>query len=185
MFKSLSLGCPTSRTGPHSRTLEVSQHPTPAKMYNELLEKPLCCLFVCCVALRPKSTAMGMAGRSVHLTTAFPGQAWTVLRTHTFACNWQQPFLKGRRITIDVISWSISTKVWDRALAPESAVRNASVARHVTDWATRPYVVSGPEINAAVNDMQLCQKCILVQNRDVYRDHRNGLLFKIRSSDSM
>ena len=27
------------------------------------------------VVLRPKSTAMVMAGRSVHLTTLFPGQA--------------------------------------------------------------------------------------------------------------
>ena len=34
-------------------------------------------LFVCFVALRPKSTAMVMAGRSVHLTTFFPGQALT------------------------------------------------------------------------------------------------------------
>ena len=32
-------------------------------------------LFVCFVALRPKSTAMVMAGQSVHLTTLFPGQA--------------------------------------------------------------------------------------------------------------
>ena len=32
---------------------------------------------VCFVALRPKSTAMVMAGRSVHLTTLFPGQALT------------------------------------------------------------------------------------------------------------
>ena len=32
-------------------------------------------LFVCIVALRPKSTAMVIAGRSVHLTTLFPGQA--------------------------------------------------------------------------------------------------------------
>ena len=31
-------------------------------------------LFVCFVALRPKSTAMVMAGRSVHQTTLFPGQ---------------------------------------------------------------------------------------------------------------
>ena len=31
--------------------------------------------FVCFVALSPKSTAMVMAGRSVHLTTLFPGQA--------------------------------------------------------------------------------------------------------------
>ena len=35
----------------------------------------LVCLFVCFVALRPKSTAMVIAGRSVHLTTHFPGQA--------------------------------------------------------------------------------------------------------------
>ena len=31
-------------------------------------------LFVCFVALRPKSTAMVIAGRSIHLTTLFPGQ---------------------------------------------------------------------------------------------------------------
>ena len=31
--------------------------------------------FVCFVTLRPKSTAMVIAGRSVHLTTLFPGQA--------------------------------------------------------------------------------------------------------------
>ena len=31
--------------------------------------------FVCFVALRPKSTAMVIAGRSVDLTTLFPGQA--------------------------------------------------------------------------------------------------------------
>ena len=33
------------------------------------------CLFVLFVALRPMSTAMVIAGRSVHLTTLFPGQA--------------------------------------------------------------------------------------------------------------
>ena len=33
------------------------------------------CLFVCFVALSPKSTAMVIARRSVHLTTLFPGQA--------------------------------------------------------------------------------------------------------------
>ena len=32
-------------------------------------------VFVCFVALRPKSTAMVIAGQSVHLTTLFPGQA--------------------------------------------------------------------------------------------------------------
>ena len=34
-----------------------------------------CCWLVGFVALRPKSTAMVIAGRSVHLTTLFPGQA--------------------------------------------------------------------------------------------------------------
>ena len=32
------------------------------------------CLFVCFVALSPKSTAMVIAGRSVHLTTLFLGR---------------------------------------------------------------------------------------------------------------
>ena len=48
-------------------------------------------LFVRYVALRPKSTAMVIAGRSVHLTTLF---SWASLnkqltsnRAHTFACN--------------------------------------------------------------------------------------------------
>ena len=47
----------------------------------------------------------------------------------------------------DQSPWSISTKVWDRAgielATPGSAARHASVARHVTDCATRPgtYIV--------------------------------------------
>ena len=48
-------------------------------------------------------------------------------------------------MTVEIISWSISTKVWDRAgielATPWSAVRHASVARHVTDCATRPGLV--------------------------------------------
>ena len=45
-------------------------------------------------------------------------------------------------MTVEIISWSISTKVWDRVgielATPGSAVRFASVAKHVTDCATRP-----------------------------------------------
>ena len=48
------------------------------------------CLFVF-VALRPKSTAMVIAGRSVHLTTLFSwanlNKQLTSNRAHTFACN--------------------------------------------------------------------------------------------------
>ena len=45
-------------------------------------------------------------------------------------------------MTVEIILRSISTKVWDRAgielATPGSAVRLASVARHVTDFATWP-----------------------------------------------
>ena len=65
---------------------------------------------------------------------------------HILACNWQQAFLndsaEGRRMTAENISWSISTKVWDRAgfelATAGSAVRLVSVVRHVTDCAMRP-----------------------------------------------
>ena len=48
--------------------------------HNPRLRRPVSSIvkFVCMyvfVALRPKSTAMVIAGRSVHLTTLFPGQA--------------------------------------------------------------------------------------------------------------
>ena len=42
---------------------------------NSVVGRLFVCFFVCFVALRPKSTAMVIAGRSVHLTTLFPGQA--------------------------------------------------------------------------------------------------------------
>ena len=42
---------------------------------NITVQKMVSILFVCFLALRPKSTAMVIAGRSVHLTTLFPGQA--------------------------------------------------------------------------------------------------------------
>ena len=45
------------------------------KVYFHCLFACCCRLFVCFVALRPKSTSMVMAGRSVHLATLFPGQA--------------------------------------------------------------------------------------------------------------
>ena len=39
------------------------------------IKSMIVCLFVCFVVLHPKSTAMVIAGRPVHLTTLFPGQA--------------------------------------------------------------------------------------------------------------
>ena len=101
------------------------------------------CLFCC---FRPQVKSFGHGG-----TVSSPNHtfSWTSLNkrlTHTFACNWQQPFLnesaEGRKMTVEIISWSISTKVWDLAgiklATPGSAVRRASVVRHVTDCARRP-----------------------------------------------
>ena len=75
-------------SGSHNMTVI---YPNPS--YNKVFYKPTAlyfCLFVF-VALRPKSTAMVIAGRSVHLTTLF---SWASLnkqltsnRAHTFACN--------------------------------------------------------------------------------------------------
>ena len=50
--------------------------PTSVSTLRRREDYTIVCLFVCLfVALRPKSTAMVIAGRSVHLNTFFPGQA--------------------------------------------------------------------------------------------------------------
>ena len=49
------------------------------KMYQKKDHEKSCDLFVCFVALRPKSTAMVIAGRSVHITTPF---SWASLNKH-------------------------------------------------------------------------------------------------------
>ena len=75
-----------------------------------------------------------------------------------FACYWQQLILnvsaEERKMTLEIISRSISTKVWDRAVielaTPVSAVRHASVARHITDCTTRPSEAGGK------NSKQFC-----------------------------
>ena len=51
--------------------MQQQQHACRPSMHFEMI---IFCLFVF-VALRPMSTAMVIAGRSVHLTTLFPGQA--------------------------------------------------------------------------------------------------------------
>ena len=56
---------------PNACYTEVCFHYIQSKEIQENIDY----LFVCFVALRPKSIAMVMAGRSVHLTTLFPGQA--------------------------------------------------------------------------------------------------------------
>ena len=95
-------------------------------------------LFVCFCCFTSQVNSYGHCG-----TVSSPNHtfSWASLnkqltsnRAHTFACNWQQPFMndsaEGRRMTVEIISWSISTKVWDRAgielATPGSAVSFAS-----------------------------------------------------------
>ena len=69
-----------------SRVKHSTTEPLPSHMYVCIYACMSVCLSVCLyvcmyvclfvfVALRPMSTAMVIAGRSVHLTTLFPGQA--------------------------------------------------------------------------------------------------------------
>ena len=64
-------------------------------------------------------------------------------------------------MTVEIISWSISTTVWDRAgielATPGSAVRHASVARHVTDCATRPGLYTCSKLST--NEFLLSSAC--------------------------
>ena len=58
---------------------------------------------------------------------------------HTFACNWHKHFLEsaeGMRMTLENISWSISTKVWDQAWF--KLATPGSTMGLATDCATRP-----------------------------------------------
>ena len=82
----------------------------------DYLQNSICLFFVCFVALRPKPTAMVMAGQSVHITTLFLGkleQAVNQYFVHIFSLVIdKQPFLndseEGRRMTVENITWLIS-----------------------------------------------------------------------------
>ena len=105
------------------------------------------CLFCCFTSQVDSYGHGGTVSSPKHaFTWAYLNKQLTNTCAHTFACNWQQPFLndsaEGRRMNVEIISWSISTKVWNRAgiklSTPGSAVRLASVARLVTDCPRRP-----------------------------------------------
>ena len=83
-------------------------------------------------------------------------------------------------MTVEIISWSISTKVWDRTgielATPGSAVRHASVARHVTDCATRPGEKKNwnEEFDNYMDEILECEKEIYLMgdfNRDPKQDN--------------
>ena len=91
-LRNISTDLPEEAIGPKVQLLlEGGSHAWIQKVLSEGVQPWQVCLFVCFVALRPKSTAMVIAGRSVHLTTLF---SWASLikqltsnRAHTFACN--------------------------------------------------------------------------------------------------
>ena len=95
------------------------------------------------VALRHEWIAMVMAGWSGHLTTLFSWAGLNKQLTHNLCTYFRlNESTEGRRMTVEIISWSISMKAWDwtgiELATPGSAIRLASEARHVTDCDRRP-----------------------------------------------
>ena len=92
---------------------------------------------------------MVMSGWSVHLTTLF---SWVNLTravnqyfVHILCLLLTTALLESaerRRMTVEIISGSISMKVWDGAriklATPGYAVRHVSATRHITDCAAQP-----------------------------------------------
>ena len=89
-----------------------------------------------------QSTAMVMSQRSVHLPTLFPGQAWLSVIQYSvhilsLVTDNNPPWISGRRrMTVEIISWSIPTKVCD--LAKNKLMIPGSAVELATDCATRP-----------------------------------------------
>ena len=98
-----------------------------------------------------QSTTLAMLGWSVHLTTLFSWASLTNQLTST-SCTYFHLQLTttllesvdGRRMTVEIISWSFSSKVWDWAgiklVTPGSSARHISAAWHVSNCAMRPRV---------------------------------------------
>ena len=138
------------------------------------------CLF-CCFKSQVNSYGHGGTVSTANHTFSWTSlNKWlTVLRAHTFACNWQQPFLNDsaekRRMTVEIISWSISMKVWDRAAielaTPVSAVRLASVAKHVTNCAMR-YLCN-------LTQVVMCGLFIGCMERDVMSKWRHHVILHL------
>ena len=107
------------------------------------------CIVVVVWFFTSQSTAMVMSERSVHLTTLFSWVSLTKQLTNTL-CSFSHlkqttnllESVEGRRMTIEIISWSISMKIWDwvgiELLTPGSAVRQVSAARHFTYCVMQP-----------------------------------------------
>ena len=81
-------------------------------------------------------------------------------------------------MTVEIISLSISTKVWDQTgielATPGSAVRYASVARHVTDCATRP----GPtRMNSESNLIRIIENNNNNNNNEPVHEISNNVAF--------
>ena len=75
-------------------------------------------------------------------------------------------------MAVEIISGSISTKVWDQAriklVTPGSAVRHVSVVRHVTDCATQP----GIRLLYALCAYTVCTVCTPFKNENSVEPHQ-------------
>ena len=87
------------------------------------------------------STKLGLMSRS-RAQHSDAGGAQTSRVKHSTTEPLRSLWAEGRRMTVEIVSWLISTKVWDHAgielAIPGYAVRRTSIARHVIDSAARP-----------------------------------------------
>ena len=111
-------------------------------LYNCWLFRHWAQCFVCFVALRPSQQLWSLRDCQFTWPHFFLGkleQAVNQYLVHILSLvaennpAWMVHSAEGRRMTTKIISWSISTKEWDRAIiepaTPGSAVRHASVGR--------------------------------------------------------
>ena len=126
-------------------------------------------IFVCLVGFFTfKLTAMVMSWWSVHLTLFF----WASLTKRLTSILWLTTVLlesaEGIRMAVEIISWSISEKVWDQAgiklATPGSAVRHVSAVRQFTDCSVRPSKVCNINLwvyhNSFLTSFDFC--CLLI-----------------------
>ena len=141
------------------------------------------CLFSCFLALPTKSTAMVMAGLSVHLTTLF---SWASFIKQLASTSCKYFCLELTTIPLEWFSrredydpWKsfhnqsprkYGTGSWPLA-TPGSAVRFASVARHVTDCAMQPDKHHWMERKSEIKSSYVLRLYVPVSNFSVMSRH--------------
>ena len=142
----------------------LNQYYSKLRILSALLKETTQCLQFCLFwCFTSQSTAMVMLGWSVHLLPHF--FSWTSLTKLltstlcTYFHFWMTITLlewaERRKLAVEIISWSISMKVWYRVgielATPGSTVRHVSAVWYVTNCATQTGTV--PPVSLALETL--------------------------------